>query len=680
MTTINITQALCLTLVHSLWQGFLAAVAAGIVILCTRRSKAAVRYNLLTAVLVLFLLGAAFTFFHEAAGSNQPGGAVSAWVEGKVSGLEETVVLSGIQPQVHAGIERSTGIFGQVGDFLTLHASTVVLVWMLCLLGQVVQLMGGFYQLGRLRRRRVFDSGVLWQERLQLLAVRLGIRKPVELIQSAYVAVPVTFGFLKPSILVPLGMLTNLPADQVETILLHELAHIRRNDYLANLLLHIAEAVFFFNPGLRWVASLIREEREACCDDMVLNTADRNSYFDALVAFGENTFVRQRYALPLGKRKTDLLWRIRRMLNQENKKLHIMEKAILSLGLTAILAIGLISMRAAELQADKRQTAHQAAWQGTDTVPTSSNASGKRAKEQFPSISTRVEDNGSTKQYKIDATDAEGNTFQLTKVNGTVTELVINGKSIPESDFDQYLYIFDEIESRNHETAGEQGGEDRVTAAERELARVQERLDAANQEQTDAQQRLEEQQERQQELQEQEQEKQQEKLEQDQEKKQEKLEQDQEKRQEALEKQQEAAEQAAERKQEAAEQEAERKQEAAEQQAERQQEAVENQQEAVEKQQEAVEKQQEAVEQQEGSRNAADRSINQLIGDMIDLGLAGSREDIHSFTLDSNGLTINGSRQSGDAYQSLKRKYIRNASEHYIYSHNGNGTTVDVRQ
>lgn len=671
MTTINITQALCLTLVHSLWQGFLAAVAAGVVILCTKRSKAAVRYNLLTAVLVLFLLATAFTFFHEVGGGNEPGGSVSAWVEGKVSGLEETVVLGGTQLQVHAGVERRTGIPGRLGDFLTLHASTVVLVWMFCLLGQLVQLMGGFYQLGRLRRRRVFDPGVLWQERLQLLAVRLGIRKTVDLIQSAYVAVPVTFGFLKPSILVPLGMLTNLPADQVETILLHELAHIRRNDYLANLMLHIAEALFFFNPGVRWVASLIREEREACCDDMVLNTADRNSYFDALMAFGENTFVRQRYALALGKGKTDLLWRIRRMLNQENKKLHIMEKAILCLGLTAILAIGLISMRAAEQQADKRQTARQPVWRNTDTVPTSSNAN--RAKEQFPSISTRVEDHGSTKQYKIDATDAEGNTFQLTKVNGTVTELVINGRSIPETDFDQYLYIFDEIESRNHETAGEQGGEDRVASAERELAKARERLDAANQEQTEAQQRLEEQQERQQELQEQEQERQQEKLEQEQEKKQEKLEQEQEKRQEAIEKQEEAAQQEAEKKQEAAEREAERKQAAAEQQAERQQEAAE-------KQQEAYEKQQEAYEKQEVSRTAADRSINQLIGDMIDLGLAESREDIHSFRLDSNALTLNGARQSGDAYQTLRRKYITNAAEHYVYSHNGNGTTVDVRQ
>lgn len=692
MTTINLTQALCLTLVHSLWQGFLAAVAAGIIILCTRKSRAAVRYNLLTADLIFFLLVSGFTFFHEVG----RGGAGSDAIVGKVSGVEETAVLNGIQLQMPAGIDRGTGVIQEISAFIHLHASTVVLVWMFCLLGQLVQLMGGLYQMGTLRRRRVFPPGAFWQERLQVLAAGLGIHKTVELIQSARVSVPSTFGFLKPSILVPLGMLMNLPADQVETILLHELAHIRRNDYLANLLLHITEAVFFFNPGVRWLATLIREEREACCDDMVLmGTADRNSYFDALVAFRENTMARRGYALRVsalrlgGQGKTDLLWRIRRMLNQENKKLHIMEKAILSFGLTAVLVIGLISMRAAARQAEERQAgksrqAREHLWQGNDTLPVLS-SNGKRVQAQFPSISTRVEDNGSQKKYKIDATDADGNTFQLTKVNGEVTELVINGKTIPEKDFDQYLYIFEEIENRNHETAGEQGGEDKVAAAERELEKAQERLDAVNHEQVDAQQRVEE-----------EQEKQREKLEEDQQKQQEKMEQDMEKQQEAREKAQEEALQKAEAAQEEAQQKAEAAQEKAEaaqeeaqqkaeQAAEKQQEDAEKQlakqQEAYEKQQEVYEKQQEEyARKQEEMANAGDHSIRRIIRDMIDLGLVESSDAVHSFRLDNNGLTLNGARQSADAYQALRVKYIRNANEHYIYTHNGNGTTSDVKQ
>jgi hypothetical protein len=511
---------------------------------------------------------------------------------------------------------------------------------MLCLLGQLVQLTGGLYQMGRLRRHRIFDPGALWQERLQALAARLGIRKPVDLIQSAYVPVPVTFGFLKPSILVPLGMLTNLPADQVETILLHELAHIRRNDYLANLLLHITEAVFFFNPGLRWIAALIREEREACCDDMVLmGTADRNSYFDALVAFRENTFVRQGYALPLGKGKADLLWRIRRMLNQENKKLHIMEKAILSFGLTVLLAIGLISMRAAEQQAEKRQTGRQPVRQVTDTLPALSNDPDKQIRAQFPSISTRVEDNGSQKKYKIDATDAEGNTFQLTRVNGTVTELVINGKAIPETDFDQYLYIFEEIESRSHETAAEQGGVDKVAAAERELARAQERLDAANLDQADVRERLEEEQEKAEAA-----------------------------RQEAQEKAQAAQEEAQQKAQEALEQ----TQEAAGQEAARKQEAYEKQQEAYEKQQEIYRQ-----EQQKGQQSA-DQAIGEIIDEMIQAGLVESREAVHSFRLDNEALVINGVRQPADIYQQFRMKFVKSPKEHFSYKHLGAATQTDV--
>jgi bla regulator protein BlaR1 len=679
MTTINMTQALCLTLVHSLWQGFLAAVVAGIIILSTRRSRAALRYNLLTADLLLFLAVAGYTFFHELGGSSGP-------VRFGGGGVEETTILSGIQSSVQSGAMAQPGIVEQAGAFLHTHAATVVLVWMLCILGQLMQLTGGLYQLGQLRRRRVFASPAAWQERLQMLAAQLGIQKPVELVQSVRVSVPVTFGFLKPSILVPLGMLSNLPADQVETILLHELAHIRRSDYLANLLLHITEAVFFFNPGVRWIATLIREEREACCDDMVLmGAADQNSYFDALLAFREYAVAQQGYSLQLSNGKTDLLWRIRRMLNQENKKLHIMEKVFLSLGLTAVLALGLVSMRAAERQAEKRQLSAQHLWQITDTVPgmdtvpggyTVSRTGEKQVRMPFPSISTKVEVNGATKQYKINATDAEGNTFELTKVNGSVTELIINGNVIPQGDFDQYLYIFDEIENRSHETAEEQEGDDRVAVLERQISKTQERLE---EEQAKQQEVMEKQQEAQQAAEEKQQEAQQQALE----KQQEAEEKQQQARQEAIEKQQEIEE----KQREAQQQALEKQQEAEEKQREAQQERMEKQQQdeqqRLEKQQEALEKEQEARQeaqqvQQEKIRGAADRTINQIIGDMIEQGLVESKEAVHSFSLDSHGMSVNGTQMPEDTYQTFRDKYIKNANNHYNYRHHGTGTQVDV--
>jgi beta-lactamase regulating signal transducer with metallopeptidase domain len=339
LLTDAVAKAVCWTLVHSLWQGLIAALGAGAVIVMTRKSAAVLRYNLLTANLVLFLLAAAGTFVYELRADE---GATPAGV----------VVLDGVQAMagkvaIHARYAVwAPSMVERAGVFLNEHAGVVVIVWMACLLMQLIRMTGGLYRIHRLRRHQVFLPTECWQERMSVLMGRLGIEKKVVLLQSGSVKMPVTFGFLKPSILVPLGMLANLPPEQVETILLHELAHIRRSDYLANLLLHIGEAIFFFNPGVRWVAWLVRQEREACCGDLVLaGTRDKHSYFEALIAFGEFTVARTSMALPLGGRRSDLLWRIRRMLNQENKKLHLMEKTILSFGLMAVMAIGLVSMK-----------------------------------------------------------------------------------------------------------------------------------------------------------------------------------------------------------------------------------------------------------------------------------------------------------------------------------------------
>ena len=335
-------KAVCWTLVHSLWQGMLAAFFAGAVILTTRRSAAALRYNLLTADLVIFLAAAVATFSYEL----RQGGAIVP------AEPAANVVVNGLQAagkaviHVRYGTATAPSMLERTRTFLNEHAAVVVMVWMVCLLVQMLRMTGGLYRIHRLRRQRIFLPSEFWMDRIGVLMERLGIDKNVVLLQSGSVTMPVTFGYLKPAILVPLGMLANLPADQVETILLHELAHIRRSDYLANLLLYFVEAIFFFNPGIRWLGWLIRQEREACCDDLVLaGTRDKNSYLEALIAFGELTIGRPPMALALGGRRSDLLWRIRRMLNQENKKLHLMEKTILSVALMAVLAIGLVSMK-----------------------------------------------------------------------------------------------------------------------------------------------------------------------------------------------------------------------------------------------------------------------------------------------------------------------------------------------
>lgn len=107
-----------------------------------------------------------------------------------------------------------------------------------------------------------------WQRLVRLTAARVGATRPVRLLVSSLVEVPVAIGWLRPAILVPFTSLTALPIEQLSAVLAHELAHIRRNDYLAAILQNLAEALLFYHPAVWWASRQIRIEREFCCDDL----------------------------------------------------------------------------------------------------------------------------------------------------------------------------------------------------------------------------------------------------------------------------------------------------------------------------------------------------------------------------------------------------------------------------
>jgi len=119
---------------------------------------------------------------------------------------------------------------------------------------------------------------------VQKISSHLGIKKRVHVYLSNLVSSPVTVGYLKPIILLPIAALNNLTTQQVEAILLHELSHIRRHDYLVNLLLTVVRVVLYFNPFVKLFIRKVEIERENCCDEMVLQFQyDRISYATALL-------------------------------------------------------------------------------------------------------------------------------------------------------------------------------------------------------------------------------------------------------------------------------------------------------------------------------------------------------------------------------------------------------------
>ena len=159
----------------------------------------------------------------------------------------------------------------------------VVAIWLVGAMAFWVRMLGGWILAERLRSRLVRRASGEWQQALDRLKTRLRVSRPVQLLVSSLVQAPVVVGWLRPAVLVPVGALAGLPADQVEALLLHELAHIRRHDYLVNLLQGVVEAILFYHPAVWWISGHIRVERELCCDDMaVAASGDVLTYARAL--------------------------------------------------------------------------------------------------------------------------------------------------------------------------------------------------------------------------------------------------------------------------------------------------------------------------------------------------------------------------------------------------------------
>jgi len=134
-----------------------------------------------------------------------------------------------------------------------------------------------------MRSTRVRPAPTEWQHTLDELSQRIRVSRPVKLLISALVQVPTVVGWLRPVVLLPIGALAGLPTDQIEALLAHELAHIRRHDYLINILQSIAEALLFYHPAVWWISKHIRHERELCCDDIaVAVSGDPLNYARAL--------------------------------------------------------------------------------------------------------------------------------------------------------------------------------------------------------------------------------------------------------------------------------------------------------------------------------------------------------------------------------------------------------------
>ncbi len=317
-------NALYSTLFHSLWIGVVMALFAGIVIIGTKNSRPSLRYNLLTALLGVFSLSMMFVFYQS---------------------LNKVNLLSGyLNPEA----SNSNQLFkinfasdiNNVLAMLGTYANQLLMVWFGVIFIKAIKLMIGLRGVHHLRHSKVFDAGAYWQNKVNELSQQLYIKQSVQILQSGIAKIPMVIGHFKPIILMPVGMLNHLSLTEVEAILSHELAHIKRRDYLVNILQNILEVLFFFNPAVLWISKMIKDERENCCDDLAIScTNDKNGYLKALVSCQEFNLNATGFAMSMANGKGQLIARIRRIAFNKKASLGGVEKMMLAMSLLLVFAL-----------------------------------------------------------------------------------------------------------------------------------------------------------------------------------------------------------------------------------------------------------------------------------------------------------------------------------------------------
>ncbi|SDK38080.1 Signal transducer regulating beta-lactamase production, contains metallopeptidase domain [Catalinimonas alkaloidigena] len=306
---LSLHETLGWTLLHSLWQGTLVA----FLVLLIRRwlaPSARTHYLLLVGSLTLVLVSALGTFLYLWPTADAPVAQAAT---------TPTLAIPLVEMyQVTAPAPAEPVWFVTWINSLKSCFPWLAWAWLIGVAVLSLRFAGGLAWTYRLRRRALQAASSQWTQALHRLVPRMQIRRSVRVFESSLVHIPMVLGYFKPIILVPIGLVNGLSPAQVEAILAHELAHIRRYDYLINLFQSFVEILMFYHPAVWWLSREIRNEREHCCDDWAVTACDDSlSLAKALLHLQEWTATVPSTALAFTGPRFHVLARIRRLVQPE---------------------------------------------------------------------------------------------------------------------------------------------------------------------------------------------------------------------------------------------------------------------------------------------------------------------------------------------------------------------------
>ncbi|MEO1413802.1 MAG: M56 family metallopeptidase [Bacteroidota bacterium] len=364
-----LAEAFGWTLLHSLWMGVAIAAVLALILNIARPQKAQVRYGMAMGALLIMVLGTALVFwqsydrvheqrkeeFHLSLVSEAPD-IDERWLD-ESPPVSEEIAEEWFETSVTNEFSDPEFVVEEEGvtlmDFfrdMRPYMPWLTWLWLVGFAFFSLKWIINYLYIQNLRFRHTKPMEFEWQNRLNRMARKIGIRDTLLMLESQKIISPLVLGHFKPVVLFPVGLLTSMTPEQVEAVLAHELSHIIRNDFMVNLIQTIIESIFFYHPAIWWISSQVRVEREHCCDDMAVEILqDKKNYAEALTLVATYSLRKPQLAMGMQGNKKHLLHRIKRLFKPGFEPGRITAKAVFGLLiLTSFSGLAFVSPEAAQ--------------------------------------------------------------------------------------------------------------------------------------------------------------------------------------------------------------------------------------------------------------------------------------------------------------------------------------------
>jgi beta-lactamase regulating signal transducer with metallopeptidase domain len=355
-----LAQAIGWALVHLLWQGVLVAAILAATLALLSKQSANARYLASCGALALLVVLGAVTAYRSYEGSGELG----------VGSGSETTNFAPLAPAAanpsadSASSNTPPPTPHPLITYTKSHLPQIVLIWLTGVLLLSIRLLFGWLRAHSIAKKNASEAAPEWQRSARRLAHALKLRRAVQLLESAAVEVPTVIGWLRPVVLLPATSLTGLSTEQMEMILAHELAHIRRNDFFVNLMQAVVETLLFYHPAVWWISNRIRVEREHCCDDVAVSVSGKPLVYARALTRLEELRVEDAHAF-VAANGGSLIGRIRRLAGARaespNAPSRFVAGAALLTVLVALIVAPSLPLRGEQQKADTPTPKPQAA-------------------------------------------------------------------------------------------------------------------------------------------------------------------------------------------------------------------------------------------------------------------------------------------------------------------------------